>query len=290
MEKEKYSFKNSIFICVLIILLISLLSVSIILFCFKINKNNLPDNNSPKGVWWWDNRLSDEYLDFAQQNNINEIYYYTSDFSQKNSDFIKNANNRNIDVYWLCGDYVYIDDYSLFYLEMDKFIEFQSLNKDNNFEGVHLDVEPHQNPDWENDRENIIIRYLDFVKTVTERYSYIKFDFDIPFWFDDIINFDNQTKELYKFVFDYADRVFVMSYRDSAEEMVKVSSEELDYAKEINKSIFLSVETGEEEDIVTYYQEGKAYLYSQIENLKDLINQDFGLAIHHIKSWKELKD
>lgn len=67
-------------------------------------------------------------------------------------------------------------------------------------------------------------------------------------------------------------------------------NEELQYANEKEKQIFISVETGEEEDIVTYYEEGKEYLYSQIEKLDKIINQNFGLAIHHIKSWYQLKD
>ena len=29
------------------------------------------------GVWWWDNRIDETYLDFAKENGVNEIYYYT---------------------------------------------------------------------------------------------------------------------------------------------------------------------------------------------------------------------
>lgn len=256
------------------------------IFLFSCNK----DENKPLfGVWWWDNRLSDEYLDFASENGINEIYYYTSDFSQKNAQFIGRADGLGIKVYWLCGDYQWIDDINLFYQEMEKFENFQNNNVVK-FAGVHLDVEPHQHPQWDNSREKLIEKYIDFVRQVTEKYDDICFDFDIPFWLEDEISYDGQTKEAYKFVFDYADRVFVMSYRDSAQNMADVAKEELLYAAEIDKTIFLSAETGEEEDIVTYFEEGKSYLNSQLEQLRDIVKEDFGIAIHHIKSWYNLKE
>ena len=123
-----------------------------------------------------------------------------------------------------------------------------------------------------------------------EKYQDVNFDFDIPFWLEEQVSFEGQTKAAFKFVLDYADRVFVMSYRDSAEAMFDVAQEELAYANEIGKPIFLSAETGQEEDVVTYFEEGKAYLNSQLEKLKEMVGDEFNIAIHHIKSWKALQD
>lgn len=280
--------KIGFFICNIVFVSIFLISGFLFISCGE-KKPILSNTNFPVGVWWWDNRLSNDYLIFASENNVDEIYYYTSDFSQKNADFIKESNNLGIKVYWLCGEYQWLDDYNLFYEEMEKFEQFQN-NQINKFEGVHIDLEPHQHPNWNSNKEELIVQYIDFVKTITNKYKVIKFDFDLPFWLEDIINYDEKTQEAFKYVIDYANRVFVMSYRDSAEDMVNVAMEELQYANEKEKQIFISVETGEEEDIVTYYEEGKEYLYSQIEKLDKIINQNFGLAIHHIKSWYQLKD
>lgn len=280
--------KIGFFICNIVFVSIFLISGFLFISCGE-KKLILSNTNFPVGVWWWDNRLSNDYLIFASENNVDEIYYYTSDFSHKNADFIKESNNLGIKVYWLCGEYQWLDDYNLFYEEMEKFEQFQN-NQINKFEGVHIDLEPHQHPNWNSNKEELIVQYIDFVKTITNKYKFIKFDFDLPFWLEDIINYDEKTQEAFKYVIDYANRVFVMSYRDSAEDMVNVAMEELQYANEKEKQIFISVETGEEEDIVTYYEEGKEYLYSQIEKLDKIINQNFGLAIHHIKSWYQLKD
>ena len=277
-------FKQKI-ILVVILIVLALLFVS----CTKNFNANLLNTNCPLGVWWWDYNLPEEYLQFASKNGVNEIYYCNSNnFNQENADFIITANQLDIDVYWLCGDYEWIENKNDFYEEMTKFEKFQN-DYSNLYKGVHLDVEPHQHPNWKSNRENIIIDYIDFVKTITEKYNNICFDFDIPFWLEDIVTYDGKTKESVKFIFDYADRVFIMSYRDNAEKMVEVAKQELEYAKENNKSIFLSAETGKEEDIVTFFEEGKKYMYSQINQLEKLVDQPFGFSIHHIKSWYNLK-
>lgn len=280
MKKSKKLILN-----IIVAVFIAIFSIAFV----SCNNDDLTDSNFSFGVWWWDYRLSDEYLHFASNNGINEIYYCNSKFNQQNADFIYKANQLDIDVYWLCGEYQWIDDYSLFYSKMEQFLKFQS-EYSSIYKGIHLDVEPHQHPNWKTDRENLIIQYIDFVKTITKKYDYIKFDFDLPFWLHDIVNYDGQIKEAYKFILDYADRVFIMSYRDNGEKIIEVAKEELAYAKQENKKIFLSAETSEQENMLTFFEEGKEYLYSQIELLKNFVNQDFGFAIHHIKSWYNLKD
>lgn len=204
--------KIGFFICNIVFVSIFLISGFLFISCGE-KKLILSNTNFPVGVWWWDNRLSNDYLIFASENNVDEIYYYTSDFSQKNADFIKESNNLGIKVYWLCGEYQWLDDYNLFYEEMEKFEQFQN-NQINKFEGVHIDLEPHQHPNWNSNKEELIVQYIDFVKTITNKYKFIKFDFDLPFWLEDIINYDEKTQEAFKYVIDYANRVFVMSYRD----------------------------------------------------------------------------
>ena len=81
-----------------------------------------------------------------------------------------------------------------------------------------------------------------------------------------------------------------MSYRDSAEKIFDVAREELEYSSSVNKPIFLGVETGVEEDVVTFNQESKSYMYSELNKLSSLSNLNFGVSIHHIKTWSELKN
>ena len=245
--------------------------------------------NTTLGVWWWDNRLDSSYLTFAKNNGVDEIYYYTSTFSEKNKTFIESANSLNISVYWLTGEYEWIESPENFYAEMEKYLNFQE-ESEYKFAGVHLDVEPHQHPEFEERREGLITKYVEFIYNVTNRYPQVDFDIDIPFWLEDEITFNGKTKETYKFLIETANRTFVMSYRDTAESIVNVASEELGYANAINKEIFLGVETGEEEDVVTFLQEGKKYFYNELNNINKFTELNYNVSIHHIKSWKNLKN
>jgi hypothetical protein len=131
--------------------------------------------------------------------------------------------------------------------------------------------------------------YLDFVISIGKKYD-IPFDFDIPFWFDDKVVYQGKNVPLYEAIIDEANRVFVMSYRNTAEKMYETSKDKIEYAKKNNKQIVLGAETdySAEGDTVSYYEEGKKYMYAEFKKLNNLVNYDnCGLSIHHIKSWYE---
>jgi hypothetical protein len=83
-----------------------------------------------------------------------------------------------------------------------------------------------------------------------------------------------------------------MSYRDTAEEMYRIAQEEVRYAVSVDKPIMLGAELQSEEgDHVSYMEEGRLYLYEQLELLKAMVNYPkAGASIHHIKTWYELRD
>ena len=241
------------------------------------------------GVWWWDNRLGEEYLDFAAENGVTEIYCYYSSFSQKTTDFISAANARDIDVLWLAGKYEWVEDYPSLKSKMQEYIDFQNSSA-YKFAGVHLDVEPHQHPQFDEMREELITKYVGMTFSLRSDFPDVRIEYDIPFWLDDEITVNGTTKPSHEFVIDNADRVTVMSYRDSADKILSCAEDELAYAKATGKPLNLSVETGENEDLVTFYEEGNAYLLSQLAVVRASLPDDFGIAIHHIKDWKALAD
>ncbi len=299
--------KKNIFISIVIIVFVVGLVVGIFYYHNTYrDKNTTPTPLFPLGVWWWgENENIDKYLEFAKQNGINEIYYSNSSFDESINKFISKANSLNIKVYFLCGEYTWIEDESGFYDIVEKYLEYQQTFE-NTFSGIHLDVEPHQHPDWkENDeirKREILASYINFVYNITnaDKLKDTTLDFDIPFWlYDYIIDFNGEEKEAYKYIIDYADRVFVMSYRDNAERIFDCAQNELEYSNNLNKKLFLCVETSasSETESVTFYEEGKEYMYQELETLKDIISsnygeqfQNYGFSIHHMKSWYELID
>ncbi len=283
--------QKRIVIISIIILLTILLFGGIIGLCIVEKKYNIKVDYL--GVWCWDEDVGEEYLNFAMQQGVNEIYYCAESFGENNKTFIKKAKALGMKVYWLCGRCEWIESPEQFDAQMAKYLKFNQENPSLSYAGVHMDVEPHQFDDFHEKRAYYIEKYIDFVEDVTKKYSNINFDFDIPFWLDDEVSKNGETKEAYKFVIDLAQRVFVMSYRDTAEKIYSVGKEELEYATQNNKYIFLCVDTkdlGTEQNQVTFYEEGKKVLKEELKKLKSLTQQAHGISVHHLKSWYELKN
>ncbi len=241
-------------------------------------------------VWWWDNRLDSSYLDFAAQNGVKGIYCYYSSFSQKTTDLIAAANAKGIEVLWLAGKYEWIEDYDSLKAKVEEFNAFQASSP-NKFAGIHLDIEPHQHPEFDERREELITKYVELTFSLKRDFPSLRIEYDIPFWLDDEITVKGQTKPAHEFVIDNAARVTVMSYRDSAEKILDCAEEEIFYAIKTGKPLNLSVETGEnDDDIVTFYEEGNDFMMKQLSVVRAALPDNFGIAIHHIKDWRELKE
>lgn len=278
-------------LAIVVVLLLSVVAgtiAGISIYAVRNENNGNPSSCSPLlGVWWWDNRLDSSYLDFAMQNGVTEIYCYYSSFSQKTSDFISSANAKGIDVLWLAGKYEWIEDYQSLKSSMLSFVEFQNTSP-SKFSGVHLDIEPHQHPDFEENREDLITKFVRLTYSLKQDFPELRIEYDIPFWLDDEITLDGVTRPAYQFIIDNAFRVTVMSYRDCADKILDCAKEETAYAISVGKPLNLSVETGENEDIVTFYEEGNDFMLSQLALVRAALPDDFGIAIHHIKDWKFL--
>lgn len=243
------------------------------------------------GVWWWDDTLGIDYLEFAKNNEVTEIYYCNSSFDDKTSKFIEKANEYEIKVYWLAGEYQWLDDSKKLYEQISNYEEYQKNFDKNKFSGIHLDIEPHQNPNFDIERIGLITNLIGLANDLKSNYPDITFDYDIPFWFSDIITYKNLEKKAYEHMIDVADRVFLMSYRDSSNSIYDVSKDEIEYASINNKVLILGIETKSNEgDKVSFQEEGKDYMYLQIKELRKKIPSNFGVSIHQIKTWKELKD
>lgn len=278
--------------------IISLLIFSLTFACFlpscgnaQPNKNEPTSQTSALGTWWWSKNLNvDEHIEFAKQNGVTEIYYCDYSLNENVADFVEKACKNNLNVYFLAGEKEWLEDRTSLDKLIEKYINFQNTHQ-YKFSGIHLDVEPHQFSDFKQNRANYLYMLVDLISTNKTLYSQIKFDYDIPFWLDDEIEFNNIIKQTYKHILDFADRTFIMSYRDTCEKMIDVSADEIEYAKQNNRVLFLCAETySEEGDIVSYYEEGKSYMLGELTKLRSQLPDTFGIAVHNIKTWKNLEE
>lgn len=88
-----------------------------------------------------------------------------------------------------------------------------------------------------------------------------------------------------------------MSYRDTAVKQYSDFLPEINLTIKYNKKVILGSETGksDEAEFVTYYEEGKNLMNTELKELKGLMlesaNYDnFGFAIHHVQAWMTLKN
>jgi hypothetical protein len=282
--KKRYCYLGLIGFVILVII------ISILITAFsKVYYLNLGIST---GVWWWNiNYDPNIYLPFLKENGITEIYIEDARFSEETSAFIKDANSKNIKVFLLQG----LKDWILDHTKLTKIIEkYRIFNKNypnTTYSGLHLDVEPHQFDDFQERRVYYLEKYVQFVYEIVNENPDINIDFDVPFWLHDEIEYNGQTKMVYKHLIDIGNRIFIMSYRDTAEAIVKCAIEELEYAKEKGKMLFLCVETKSSEgEHVSFQEDGKKVMYEELRKLGNLVNQTYGVSIHHVKTWYDLKN
>ena len=247
--------------------------------------------NPTLGVWWWNSELAiDEYLGFAVDNGVTEVYYCDAGLDSDTAAFVSECRRRDIDAYFLAGEYQWLDDPSPLYDVVERYIAFNGEHPDT-FSGVHLDIEPHQSPDFAERRGELIYSLVSLAAGLKAKYPSLRFDYDIPFWLNDEITFGGDTLPAYAHMILIADRVFIMSYRDTAEAIFDTAADEIAFAEANGKTPVLGVETySEEGDSVSFLEEGKRYMYGELDKLRGMLSDGSGLAIHHIETWRGLKD
>jgi hypothetical protein len=249
----------------------------------------------PLGVWWWHDELIQDrrYFTFAVQNKVDEIYLCTENFGDETGNFIQEAYAQGIKVYLLAGAYTYIEDDGPLQELILLYQDYQNrVSGTRRFAGLHLDIEPHQHPSFFSGKRAELL--AGFLSLIIKLQAQTPVEIDIPFWFDDTVSYKGGEKPLYQALIDTVDRVFVMSYRDSAEAMYEIAKEEISYAASVGKPIMLGAELSpsNEGDQVSYAEEGKAYFYGQLEELFTKLPDvpRSGVAIHHIRTWYDLQD
>ena len=257
---------------------------------------------------------ADTYLDFCQKNRVSEIYLCIDGMSEAANAkdtfadvraFVKKAAAKGIRVAALTGDYQWINPGNTgFQTYVDKFGAYQkAASKEERFYAMHLDVEPHQHPDFKtgaDGRAKVMQLFADFTlqKAVpAAKAAGTLLEWDIPFWMTDVVKDGSGASiVLAELMARECDTIAVMSYRDTAAAMWDVSKEEIAYAKKYGHKVILGAETySKEGDAVSYMEEGKTVMVSELTKLNakllsNLPNRNFGLAVHQIDRWYSLKN
>ncbi|MGE7947657.1 amidase [Lysinibacillus sp. NPDC093688] len=268
----------------------------------KVDAKSMQD----KATWLWDTTkiVEDEsgVLSFLEDKQVKKLYLQiNSDIASNDyKSFINKATTKGIKVYALDGAASWVSEEG--YNMQDQLFEWLHTYNGNaatteRFSGVHLDVEPYLNSGWSSNQVKTIESYqalLTRAKGDTDQLQ-LPLEVDMPFWFDEV-SYNNQFGQglLADWVIDQVESVSIMAYRDAAKDIIKIVEHEIDYAKKVNKSIVIGVETGasDEGEKITFYDDGEAYMNKQLAQVqKQYANKTSynGFAIHHVDSWMNMK-
>lgn len=274
-------------------------------------ETNVSFNNSVNiSTWLWDTAEivsnSENVINFLEENNV-KVLYLQIDYNLKNeyyNKFISEASKKNICVQALDGspDWVSTDGENLQKIFFDWVTQYQKSSLENQrFKGIHLDVEPYENGQYISDPKLIIQEYQEYLLRSKKRSNKLDLNLgiDIPFWFYGTqYNTKYGNGSLAEWIFKNIKTVSIMAYRDIAtgeNGINKIAQAEMNLCKKYNVQATIAVETGKlpECGAVTFYEEGEAYMYDQLNIVYKKYNNNLafnGFAIHYLDSWMNMKN
>ncbi|MDQ0114930.1 hypothetical protein [Paenibacillus harenae] len=176
-----------------------------------------------------------------------------------------------------------------------------SASRNEQFKGIHLDVEPYEHEQYEEHMDDFIKRYQSMMiefSTQSEKLG-IEFGIDIPFWFYGVM-YDNPygTGNVAEWLCQIVKSITIMAYRDTAagdNSIISISTKEMDLFAQYNVKGTIAVETGrlaDEYKFVTFYEENLKYMNQQLSMVYEHYESHpafNGIAIHHYDSWLKMK-
>lgn len=211
---------------------------------------------------------------FLQVNETINNKYYKS--------FISKASTNQISVHALDGSPNWVSDDGLplqqtFISWLENYQKDALINE--KFKGIHLDVEPYKNSQYNANINRVLENYQTFiVRFKTLVYSLkLEFGIDIPFWFYSV-NYNTKYGKgnVAEWLCENVKSITIVAHRDTAysniaygsDGIIAISVAEMNLFNSHNVKGNIAVETGRLDDVnklETFYEKGKAYMYQQLD-------------------------
>ncbi|NQU73660.1 MAG: hypothetical protein HQ547_03000 [Candidatus Omnitrophica bacterium] len=243
-------------------------------------------NNTQNAMWVWHSKeilLNEakrkELFDFCKKKDIQILFFQLQYqfipykgktvcrllYETKLRSFLREAHAEGLKVHILDGaaDFCLKDKHHLVLAEVNAILEFnKKYPASEQIDGIHYDNEPYLLPGFHSGKkEEIVNQFLalnkECKKLISSSESKLEFGIDIPFWFD-------QVGFLDKRLIDICDNVGIMAYRNYAsgpDGMIRLALDELKYAAEVRKKVFVGVETSK-------YPNQEVYFISRLDEDK----------------------
>lgn len=280
--------------------IICVLFLSLVIDSRTIRADNITENDRSTWIWnpWMLLDEKKDILGFLDSKQINKVYLQIdSDISKSvYRSFIEKATAKGIQIYALAGAAHWItENGSEYQSQLMNWIEHyqQEATVAEQFLGIHLDIEPYDTNIWSTNKSQAIQTYQQLIIEANQKVQVLKLplELDIPFWYDEVkYNTKYGKGILSKWLIEHSDGVTIMAYRDNSKEIIEIVKNEIAYAKRVNKTVVVGVETlkSAEGDKVSFAEEGEIYMNKQLKNIEKHYSEKSsfnGLAVHHFDSW-----
>ncbi|MDF2962786.1 MAG: hypothetical protein K0S39_4521 [Paenibacillus sp.] len=260
-------------------------------------------------TWLWnsDSLLpkKDEVLQFLQQNKINLIFLQIDPDMSANEygDFISKAGTLGIEVHALGGapNWILPENQIKMYKLIDWVKNYNNkAQADQQFKGIHLDVEPFVMPVWYQNTDTMLGLWRDtvsgFVEEIKKDSPHLIAGADLPVWLErfNVTDGHGERTTLSDWMIEELDQTTLMAYRDNSNDILSSVANEMDEAEKYGKSIIVSVETKpSNEGPITFYDKGQTLMMQELGRVVNALQNRasfVGYAIHEYESWITLKN
>lgn len=227
--------------------------------------------------------------------------------TEKLRPLLKKLRESGIQVHALDGDKAYAlpEGHHKVLKTVENIIRYnQSVDKSEQFTGIHYDIEPYLLPEFRGSgKDNILKSYLSLLSSMQQRTrgGNLALGVDIPFWYDSVVrrlDFQGVRKSPTEHILDLVDNVGIMDYRTTAsgqDGIISNAAGKLSYAARVGKQVFVGLEVSplHEEGVastkLTFNELGPRRLLEEMEKTVAGcagFSSFAGFALHHCGSYK----
>ena len=280
-----------------------------LLICFLISFLSWPDllkapsPSKPKATWIWDTSLigtgtgRDEVLQFVRNHQVQRIFLYVNRDISRDAyrTFIQSAARYGIEIHALDG----APDWALPanrkpIADLIRWVKSYnaSVQAGERFAGIQVDIEPYLLPEWTSEQSKIVDHWLEsllYFHNEAKKDSTLTTGAAIPFWLDSI-QLSGRNVSLAEALIRELDETALMSYRDQGRHVVHLAKNELDWADQHGKNVWIGVEMNPSPDtpFITFYKKSRAYVDSELALIDDLVKRHpsyAGIVVHDYTGW-----
>jgi hypothetical protein len=242
---------------------------------------------------------------FLQKNGINLVFLQVDTDVPANEygNFIAEAGSLGIVVHALGGapDWILNENQIKMYKLIDWVKTYNnSVPANEQFKGIHLDVEPFVMPIWSQDTDTMLGLWRDtvsgFVKEIKDDAPNLIAGADLPVWLEkfNVPDGHGGRTTLSSWMIRELDQITLMAYRDNSADILSSIENEMNEAEQNGKPIVVAVETKPSgEGPITFYNKGQAQMMQELGKVVNTLQSRTpftGYAIHEYDSWITMKE